>query len=152
LFRAPLEAAPAGEGLFVRPAVAEDKFVAFGLTVDVVGTGIDLITGLFDLAGMGAGMAGESLSVFSVGPRVGPSFRDGRVADGTEVGPPLTGVATGTAFKGAATFFSLVGDVFCLTALAVGFSSFFLGSGINGVFAFGGGFVVVLLVFFIFDP
>jgi hypothetical protein len=154
LFGAPLDAAPAGEGLFVRPAVAEDEFVAFGLTVDVVGTGIDLITGLFDFAGMGAGMAGESLSVFSVGPRVGPSFRDGRVAGGTEVGPRLTGVATGTAFKGAATVMGLVNtwDFFCLTGLAVGFSSFFLGSGINGAFAFGGGFVGVLLVFFIFDP
>jgi hypothetical protein len=146
LFRAPLEAAPAGEGLFVRPAVA------FGLTGGasrfLVGTRIDLITDLFDFAGMGAGVAGESLSVFAVGPL----SRDGRVAGGTEVGTCFTGVATGTAFKGAATFFSLVGDVFCLTGLATGFSSFFLGSGINGAFAFGGGFVGVLLVFFIFDP
>ena len=142
LFGAPLEAAPTEEGLFVRPAVA------FGLTGGastdpfLVGTGIDLIIGLFDFAGMGAGVAGESLSVFAVGPL----SRDGRLAGGTEVGR-RSGVATGTAFKGAATFFSVVGDVFCLTA---GFSCCFLGSGINGVFAFGGGFVGELLVFFHF--
>ena len=148
MFRAPLEAAPAGEGLFVRPAVA------FGLTggastdTFLVGTGIDLIIGLFDFAGMGAGVAGESLSVFAVGPL----SRDGRLAGGTEVGR-RSGVATGTVFKGAATVlgFAGTGYIFCLTGLAAGFSCCFLGSEINGVFAFGGGFVGILLVFFMFD-
>ena len=148
MFRAPLEAAPAGEGLFVRPAVA------FGLTggastdTFLVGTGIDLIIGLFDFAGMGAGVAGESLSVFAVGSL----SRDGRLAGGTEVGW-RSGVATGTVFKGAATVlgFAGTGYIFCLTGLAAGFSCCFLGSEINGVFAFGGGFVGILLVFFMFD-
>ena len=148
LFGAPLEAAPTEEGLFVRPAVA------FGLTggastdTFLVGTGIDLIIGLFDFAGMGAGEAGESLSVFAVGSL----SRDGRLAGGTEVGR-RSGVATGTVFKGAATVlgFAGTGYIFCLTGLAAGFSCCFLGSEINGVFAFGGGFVGILLVFFMFD-